>query len=178
MGEALDHTQYGVDSPHFKAIFKSDEYQAVVNEVLTPLFNLPGDLQFICVRSEAEAQPYLARVPALWQVCNSGELTYSDETTLFICSPFIQKRLDPGTPKPNACPLVNNNMFYPRPGGNRLFQDRASRITGFLLHVYNELESFNPDTSDYNVAINLPLGWKGAKAIEKGLSYRMYIECG
>lgn len=139
--------------------------------MLTPLFDLPGDLEFICVRSEAEAQPHLARVPALWQVYNSGELTYSDETTLFICSQFLQKGLDPGSPKPNACPFVNNNKFYPRPGENSLFQNRASRITGFLLHVYNELEIFNPDTSDYNVAIGLPLGWKGAEAIEKGLSY-------
>lgn len=176
MGEALDHAQRGVDCPQFKAIFKSDEYQAVVNEVLTPLFNLPGDLEFICVRSEAEAQSYLARVPALWQVCDSGEPTYSDETTLFICSQFLQRGLDPGSPRPKACPFVNNNKFYPRPGEIKLFQNRASRITAFVLHVYNELE--HPDTSDYNVAINLPFGWNGAEAVEKGLSYRMYIECG
>ena len=178
MGEALDHTQRGVDFPQFKAIFKSDEYQAVVNQVLTELFNLPGDLEFICVRSEAEAQSYLARVPALWQVCDSGELTYSDETTLFICSQFLQRSLDPGNPRPDACPFVNNNKFYSWPGRKRLFQNRASRITGFVLHVYNELEFFNPDISDYNVVINLPFGWRGVEAIEKDLSYLMYIECG
>ena len=176
MGEALDHAQHGVDSPQFKAIFKSDEYQPVVNEVFNPLFNLPGDLKFICIRSEAEAQSYLARAPALWQVCNSGEPTYSDETILFICSHFLQRGLDPGCPRSNTYPLVNNNRFYPRPGERKLFQNRASRITGFMLHVYNELE--HPNTSDYNVAINLLFGWNGAEAIKKGLSYRMYIECG
>lgn len=176
MRVALAQSEQGVNFPIFKAIFKTDQYPATISGVLAESLKPRETPTFICIRSEAEAQEWEGQEPGLWQQCNSGRSTWPTQTALFLCSEFLRRQA-PGGPYFKACPGVAANRFHTVPDNPLLFAGRAFEITHYLLTIQ---DYFNPyqTSDDPNVYMNLPLAWPGSQAVQRVLSYLMYIQCG
>lgn len=96
---------------------------------------------------------------------------------LFTCPLFLERGHRTGNPQPRACPGVAENKFYVKPGMPKLFGDRGLEITKYLVVLYSFFKPY-PTSPDPNIYMNLALEWTAEEAIQRLLSYLMYIPCG
>ena len=139
-------------------MFKTDQYVGTISTVLEMSLGVGKSPLFICIRTQQEAQHYEARTPGLWQQCGSGMVaTWATEVALFICPLFLERGHRPGKSQPKACPGVEENKFHVQSDQPRLFGDRGSEITKYLIVLYNFFKAY-PTSPDPNIYMNSALG--------------------
>lgn len=122
----------GTRSIHgFSAMFKSDNFKAFVQQLMTNILHLPPtpilamlrDPIFVCVTNDVVRTYNPGYDP--WTACQAREDVYGfyakDTPWIFICSSFLEKltpypMFTPGGPLDIYCPIVQNNAFVGRPG--------------------------------------------------------------
>ena len=129
----------------FKAVFKSDEHQQYIRELLMKSNTFPtinGRVpHIVCIRTEADAQQYDR---SLWHDC-MRDPSFIDfpRSTLFLCPSWEQTQVDSKDCDPGICPDVRGNMFASN-AQTRLFPiTRSFAITSFTLALYGRNHLIN-----------------------------------
>ena len=175
----------GTSSPPFKAIFKSNGHR----QFITDLFHKtsfrshspePWKPQFVCIRTQAEAQAWGSGTPDLWQKCTSGRvasLSLLPSKTLFLCPHFFALPSDTRVPKRETCPVARDNKFADNSHRIQFKASQIAIITQFALRLYNSLRPLPPPSGKYVPALNAIVGWNADEAIQNTGSFKLFINC-
>ena len=186
---ARTHAEIGIESPFFKSIFKSNKYRRRIVETFdyttffftsSPLLQLERPT-FICIRTEAEADPYRSASPVLWQTCtdpNSLLQITDDLLTLFVCPEFFNLPDDSEEPQRDSCPAVQENRFADNAQGEQFKTSKTSAITRFALRYFDRRIYDGPLTRIYIQNLNTVIGFSAGTAVRRTGSYNLFISRG
>ena len=167
--------------PPFKAVFKRGVHAQYIRELLmqSKAFPLVDGLipQVVCLRTEAEAQPY---GQDLWYQCmDTPSWVDLPSSTIFLCPTWVHTQVDRQGPDPLICPTVAENVFADNARMTEFPITRSFAITRFALALYgrNHLIGYWPLSWSVQHLNSVIQNGPVKSAFGDNRSYYVYLFC-